>query len=244
MSVLRAISLNNRAVTMLNHGEHKEALNTFRLALESFCQELDDAARQMERTGLDLLPNQGGKQLMAAEAQAETETEEEFCVRVKSVEIKAQLKQADAADDDHLFFFNRALVLSNSAAKHGDVTPVSILYNLALVGHLSGLRTRCEARFRMALRFYGMAYEIIQNHHDQGIFDDVLIMALVNNLGHVQRRLGHLDEARKQAEFLRSVVGLGPSPPSGSNYCPQVNESDYAFFYLNALEIRVSAPAA
>jgi hypothetical protein len=234
MNSARVIGLNNRAVTMLSDGQHKGAMNTLRLALENFYFE----AREAE-TGPGLLPNQGGNHLM--EAETEAQTEEGYCAHVNSVEINMQLEQADPADDDHMLVFNRAMVVSDSAPKHVDVTLVSILYNLALVSHLVGLQTRSEARFRMALRFYGMAYEIIQRHDDKSIFDDLLILALVNNLGHTQRRLGNLDDAKRQSDFLRSSVGLGSDPNS---YSPQVNEIDYVFFYLNALEERVSAPAA
>ena len=247
--IARVINLNNRAVTLLRHGQQKRSLDSFRLALQVF-QELQAAQS-------DTIAEEGGRGDAGEHDTASIQQQQQGSLlnvdgdflHVQSVEIKMQLEGSDDPEDAYLHLFNRALVLTRNAVKHQDAIVASVLYNLALVSHLRGVQTRSQARYSTSLKLYRMAYEIIQSHDDQSIFEDILILALVNNLGHIQSRLGQSEEARRQNNFLRVAIGM--APPDGTDdddevmaYSPQVDEQDYFFFYLNALEERVSAPAA
>ncbi|CAB9527313.1 expressed unknown protein [Seminavis robusta] len=258
----RVLTLNNRAVAMLRHGSEKLCLRMLKEAMETLYQQAredeDSSMVCVESTPsappsspIGKATDRGQMQLRSldeSEWGVEEDEEEDYSALVHSAAIKLNADGRGNVDDDYRLVYSRALVLADSAAKHPDVILSCVLYNLGLVSHLRGICTQIEARFRTALRLYEMAFEIIQLHDDQGIFDDILILALVNNMVYSQQRLGNPDEARKQNEFLRALVGIGAPASSHTGACPdyclQVDESDYFFFYLNALEERVSAPAA
>jgi len=254
----QVINLNNRAVTLLRHGQQKRALDTFRLALEIF----QEAQSRMDEGEGQEQPEEEQRMMSAQHDPFCTSSHHHAAqvdvdgapLAVQGVVIRMHLDASDDAQDAHLHVFNRALVMTHHH-KHQDTIITSVLYNLALVSHLRGVQTRSQARYAAALRLYQMAYEIIQSHDDQSIFEDILILALVNNLGHVQRRLGQSEEARRQTDYLRIAIGMssqqspkeegeGAEDEEDMTYAPEVDEQDYFFFYLNALEERVSAPAA
>ena len=250
-SLIAAVSLNNTGVALLGLGQQKQAFDTFRLALETFNQD-----ESQETSGYAAASDDASIGDLVLDGTTH---------QAQSVVIVMHLEAAgDDAEDVDLHFFNRALVLRSDEVRDQDVVFASVLYNIALVNHIRGVhQTRMQDRcFRAAKKLYQLASEIIQIHDDQSIFDDILFLALVNNLGHIQAPLGQTMEAQEQNDILRSIVGVGPRrmPTKNSNVVkgeaptedevtmiykpPQVDEEDYFFFYLNALEDIVAAPAA
>lgn len=89
----------------------------------------------------------------------------------------------------------------------------TIVFNLALVHHLQGLRCRSTSALNKAATLYEMCLKVqIKNRFDLGEYYKLLV--LPNNLGHVNMRLGRTKRAQGYMQFLSrqlATYGSGKS---------------------------------
>ena len=79
-----------------------------------------------------------------------------------------------------------------------------ILFNLALAYHLLGIEHDNQRALQKALRLYELSYTV---HIKEDLTLTALqALAIVNNLGHVHRELGNLDNSRQCFENLLSSL--------------------------------------
>eukprot|EP00980_Cylindrotheca_fusiformis_P009802 scaffold2156_cov115-Cylindrotheca_fusiformis.AAC.27 len=77
----------------------------------------------------------------------------------------------------------------------------TIVFNLALVHHLQGLRCQCPSALEKASALYEVCLKIqIKNRFDLGDYTKLLVIP--NNLGHVNMELGRTKRAQGYMKFL------------------------------------------
>jgi hypothetical protein len=153
----------------------------------------------------------------------------------------AALHRSKDFDQAIVALYDRAFFIANDENADKESLSSVLLYNMALVNHLSGIEKGDQTYLTTAFKLYQMSLEIaIQND----IFPsdaDVLIMALYNNMAHIHSHQFSIAEARSAMDEMNLVL-------EDEHTSSLINEDDYALFCLNVMvfeELKLnSAPAA
>ena len=149
----------------------------------------------------------------------------------------------NVSEDSFPSFFRRALLLSPEEESVPLIAAV-VLYNLALSEHLLGSSLNNSKKISSAHRFYSLAYQIIEESKSKCAFEDLLVLAVINNLGDTSSQLYQSKRARKWFHCLGHILGMTCS----GKMMPAIQEDDYMFFYLNVMlhqnDIHMASPCA
>jgi hypothetical protein len=130
--------------------------------------------------------------------------------------------------------FNRAIILSPSARADKAATESVLLYNLGFVYHREGVERGCSALLRKALHAYETAGRVL---HKSPAGSDLVMFALINNMGHIHSHFFNKEVADGCRRFLSHNI---------SAYSRILSKYDLAFFFMNFLktDLLQYAPAA
>lgn len=237
---ISASALNNSAIMYLQAGRSQEAMELLQIALsklrdqflESPDSELDDSCDESEPT-----QDTDEDDLMMKCEQDVVEP----CT--KSINLVSSISFVMQHDTSFLKFYDRALLVDTSDSCHDhELLSAVILFNMALLHHSRGVaccKTDCLVR---ASRLYQIALDILQRQFDYST-NYLLLMAIFNNLAHIDSHLFRIEEMKSSLEEIRSILMSEVIDEEFS-----LSEDDYSIFFMNAMfgnekELTV-APAA
>jgi hypothetical protein len=225
------LDANTTAVALLKENKSAEAISCFRQGLrtlhsktdvaETVCGQTSECAEQcsVQRSSKRrrLMPVGDGGSIHTVDAPA-----------IKN-------RDMETSPDNMFVLFNRAIMLSPSARADEATTASVLLYNMAFVYHREGAERGCSALLRKALHGYKMAGRVLR---ERSTGSDLVMFALVNNMGHIHSHLFN----RQAADGCRRCLSLNIS-----TYSRILSKYDLAFFFMNFLKTELLlklAPAA
>jgi hypothetical protein len=183
------------------------------------------------------------RRLMPVETSQADLCEQGSIIRTEDVPA---LKNADmeTSPDNMFALFNRAIILSsvstpNARSSAYEATVASVfMYNIGLVYHRDGIERGCSALLRKALNAYERARKSLHKSQAGSIFD-LILFALLNNMGHIH---SHFFD-KQEADACRRCLYQNYSK------CSRIlSKEDFAFFFMNILVMKADllqfAPAA
>jgi hypothetical protein len=255
MNTRNLIDLNNRAVTSLLQGRHKEAMALLRTAITDCNDSVADRNFSSE-TGLPnpsvAMPDVPSPSSTTLVSSNEKDDDEHSSSHIevdqkqdKTSIFSVPLWTADTEesfprrqDETSIFMYAEALVLVYTDHYKRLLIGV-LLYNMALVHHARGIERNASNLLTAALKFYSMAVNVTQCRNDGIIASDYwLLLAIYNNMAQLYLSRANSD---KLCQCLGNIQTL-----LAANRVEQVVDVDaYAFFLTNAmLELRVVAAVA
>jgi hypothetical protein len=252
MNTRKFIDLNNRAVTSLQQGRHKEAIDLLRTAItdisdnaivRNFSSEtgLPDPSVTMpgapsSATLVSSNEKDADKHSSHIEADQKQDKTSIFSVPLWTAEESFPRRQ----DETSIFMYSEALVLVHTDHYCKELIIGVILYNMALANHARAIERNTSSPLTVALKLYGMALAATQCRKG-GInaSDYWLLLALYNNMAQIYL-------SRACSDKLSQCLGSMHTLLAANRADQAVDVDAYAFFFANAmLELRVvAAPAA
>ena len=214
------IDLNNNAIHLLHCGELNKAMLQFRLALEN----IKIKAVENNNVTTPSLPTERMKNGRTT-----------FC---SSFQKQKSHNTNSSFHDTFFTFFARAFICALPTEENQSKILVVVLYNMGLTHHLKSFKRNCCYKNLMkALTFYQMAMKIFMDVKENGIEEltgdtdmNLLLMAVLNNMGSIYCRLFDVALINQCLCFLRDVVGeLLESSAIKSN------DEDFRFFLEHVL---------
>jgi hypothetical protein len=214
-STMKFMNVTLEAVAMLKRNEHSKAAYLLRQGLA----DLRDEEIQRHQTIEDALHG--------------SRTEFDGCVI--ALPLSSSVLSTKHSIRDNVFsFFDRALTvgrgnadtnLTSTSDQERAVFAATILYNMGLCHHHKGIVMNGKPRhLERALYYYQMAYETIKNDNPISDATALILLALVNNMGHL---FAHALDHRSMILCHESFVGLFSSISMGMSV---MNDSDSHFF--------------
>ena len=105
--------------------------------------------------------------------------------------------------------FDQAFVFSNSAHTTDDahlwpLTYGILLYNTGLALHVKGMENGGQPQsLHLAMKFYRMALEVLEAPVGGSL---LLLLALFNNMGHIQCHFYNVEEALQCVDWLKALI--------------------------------------
>lgn len=203
---------NNEAVAFLQSGAREAAVRNLKLAVTSIVAEPMVAPA---------IPSE--------DSPVQTDLNRDAPIRCVEISNKQQKKECQ-------FLFLSALTVSEEAAI--PLKSSVVLYNLALIHHMTGVRECASKKIIAARRLYLLALDLVKKHSEsQGSKKALLLsLAIANNLGEIYMQQSHdVKEARKCFSLLHEILRHLDLNANGTDASLDPNESEYSFFYLNAM---------
>jgi tetratricopeptide (TPR) repeat protein len=235
---LTVVQLNNSALAHFLNGDHDKAIVLLRMAFQTF------EAHRKQPSDLVVKAEQDSQHqsLFNFTQPSEEELPTLMDCDVGTI-VKEKLTRSMHVEQTCLFasppstaysMYNRALVLSDDQddysllVRYQHRTGAIILYNLALVHHNIGIHLGASTALPHALRLYEMAFEAIDQQGASLVDVQILLLALLNNMGNIHTHLFHFENAQRCLENLRMVVLAASSSTMAM-------DEDYIFFFINSL---------
>jgi hypothetical protein len=144
-------------------------------------------------------------------------------------------RDMEMSPDNMFVLFNRAIIFSSSASLADKATTESVLlYNMGFAYHREGVERGCSALLRKALHGYETARQVLRK---SPAGSDLVMFALVNNMGHIHSHFFN----KQAADSCRRCLSLNIS-----TYFRILSKCDFDFFCINFFKTDMSqwAPAA
>jgi hypothetical protein len=189
-------STNNKAIRLLQEGEFKACIATIKQALAACILEEtnDDCSSSPASSYQDIQASQGPSAVL----------------------LEGSLFSSDPlASPGNLFsVYIVAFALPTDELQDQDRLSTVLFYNLALANHCQALTcsigNNSTESLKSALRLYQMSFTTIQANpelvEERGFY--LLLMGLINNLGHVYSHFCMPQKALECAEYLEILVSL------------------------------------
>jgi tetratricopeptide (TPR) repeat protein len=103
------------------------------------------------------------------------------------------------ASFDDFFVFARVFQIPNDGKLSLAECGLRSMFNLALTHHRRGAQVDSLTNLEKAAKLYGLAYSLLTSE-EAGC--PIMLAAIVNNLGHVHRLLGHVEKAHRCFQHL------------------------------------------
>jgi hypothetical protein len=241
MNTRKVIDLNNSAVTALQQGRHKEAMNLLRAAITDLKDHF--VVRSFSSETVMQSDEPSSATLMSCKEKGEDEHSSHMEVDQKqtifSVPIWSEESFTQRQDETSIFMYSQALVLAHADHSKEFIIGV-VFYNMALLNHARAMESNTPSLLTAALKFYGLAVAVTQRRNDEfAASDDWLLLALYNNMAQIYLSQASSEKLCQCLGDLRALLDTDRAEQV-------VDVDDYCFFVTNAmLELRVvAAPAA
>ena len=220
------VQLNNSAVQCMSEGNTEGSVAALSSALSSL--QVGQNARTKEASNVDL-------RMSLALRLLGNITSSNNPSPISSIE----LDHACLADSTCSFsIFNHMLTVSNACLLDADVSQhyerlqAMILYNLGLTLHYQSMRTGRSDELQGALDLYEMAFAVVENSWQFIDLQDLmlLLMGLLNNLGHIHSNLFNQPQTKSCIDWLQGLAGH----PAFLNL---IQREQYARFSMNLLVV-------
>lgn len=260
-TILETKFLNDRGVAYLKHGNLDMAMRLLRRALSKMMQhtenhvpgESPDTASAQHGEGLcsmqeDNPANPLNKDNSLPSRQRPLRSVAFDIAWYRQTNI-TRPTTASLVEDGLIAMYECAFLISSQDIDEQSIT-AALLFNLALVNHCRAVYLSQSKNLKTSLRLYEMILDIVQFQVDERnytrSFDDLLILATLNNCAHVHSQQFHHEEAKHYLNSLRHAMSTTSLRLEDQQSA--LSEDDYSFFVLNAMclhgeEVRI-APAA
>lgn len=224
-----AAVLNNSAIAYLQSGRTAEAMELLQIALsnlrDQFVENPDPA---WEGQCGEVPPEEvEDDQIMESSHMAEQCAKPSCSINVVGC-VPIWLQH----DASFLTLYDRALLVDTTTPCEDDeLLSAVILFNMALLHHSRGLLECGEADYLdRANRLYEIALDILekQEGHNANI---LLLMAVLNNIAHIDSHLCRLEDMKDSLEQMRHILA-GDDIDEEDN---SLDEDDYAIFFMNSM---------
>jgi hypothetical protein len=155
---------------------------------------------------------------------------------VLSVPVEA--KSSPTEEDSLIVMYTRALIVFPDVKDRELITGVC-LYNMALVNHRRALARKTSSLLSIAHKLYDMAASIMENKDSTRESEDMLLLAVYNNLAQIHSTFFSPDEMSECLDKIRSLLTAVTDET--------IDEDEYTLFFINSTlqaEDLTSAPAA
>ena len=233
----KLVNANTEAVSLILQGNLAESLRIIRMTLGDLNQIMKDEENAASPDANMVDTNTA----MAA-------TDKDM---IDSVTVSSDTQTLSNAHFGVFHFFNRALVLdvpravgeeSHVVVDHYKISAV-LLYNAGLCSHIRGIHSGSSRDLSTALHFYRYSFSLLTDTNALQAVDDrdsLLVMALLNNMGHINAQSCDHQASKVCLETMRRVF----SSTGGA----ALEEADSLFFYLTSFLVPVehlcATPAA
>jgi len=256
MNSFQLIELNNHAVASMQQGKPKEAIELLRIALadlkEHFYVHKSPATWSRRREPPRVVSDSSIKiqpDLSASSSSLSFTGEEDDSSfgnmdvddaqdqpSVLSVPVEA--KSSPTEEDSLIVMYTRALIVFPDVKDRELITGVC-LYNMALVNHRRALARKTSSLLSIAHKLYDMAASIMENKDSTRESEDMLLLAVYNNLAQIHSTFFSPDEMSECLDKIRSLLTAVTDET--------IDEDEYTLFFINSTlqaEDLTSAPAA
>jgi hypothetical protein len=186
---------NNKAIRLLQGGEFKACISTWKQALAaSLLHEADDDCSSSPENNYQDMQAQGPSAVL----------------------LEGPLFSSDPLSSPGNLFsvYNVAFSLASDEFQDQERLSIVLFYNMALANHCQALTcsigNNSTESLKRALRLYQMAFATIQANpelvEEQGFY--LLLLGLVNNLGHVYSHCCMPQNAAECAQYLEMLISL------------------------------------
>jgi hypothetical protein len=259
MNNSEVIELNNRAVTSLQRGCHKEANGLLREAIAdlmdqfsahqqscSFSPQTVDSVSPIEMQ-VDITPPTASPSSPALSSKSEDShgkssyckiEEKQGTTSILSVPLWPDASLAQSQDETLVFMYSRVLVLAHTKHSRETLTGV-ILFNMALVIHARTVECGTITLLSTALKFYGKAAAVIQNDNAASACDHWILLAIYNNMAQI-----HLSRSNSRSEEFCMCLSNIEALLASENIANVIDDDDYYFFFRNSMLHKVKTVAA
>jgi hypothetical protein len=224
------LNANTMAVALLKENKTTEAIYCFRQGLRTLNSKTNVAETIHGRTSAcaeqcAVHRSSKRRRLMPLGDEGSIHTVDAPAIKNRDMEM---------SPDNMFVLFNRAIILSPSAHANKAATESVLLYNLGFVYHREGVERGCSALLRKALQAYETAWQVLRK---SPAGSDLVMFALVNNMGHIHSHFFN----EQAADGCRRCLSLNIS-----TYSNILSKHDFAFFCMNFLKTDMLqyAPAA
>jgi hypothetical protein len=133
---------------------------------------------------------------------------------------------------NHAFTLSKSAELVASVSNNYDRFLAMLLYNMGLSLHIQALRSGKSEELRGALDLYEMSFGVVEANWQLFHIDDLMLilMALFNNLGHINSFFYNVDQIQICIDWLRVLAGH----PA---FLKLLQRDQYAPFSLNILVV-------
>lgn len=208
ISPQEVVTKNNMAVAALQQGRQGESTSMMRTALSKLNDIYQEAGTEVE---MEIDGNKVTSRPLGS--------------------VRVATPRSPDTNEPFPPFFRRALILSPEELNKPVIAAV-VLYNVALSEHLIGFSLNNSRKIASAHMFYKLAYQIIDENKSKCIFEDLLVLAVINNLGDSCSLLYHTKKSKMWFRRLAQILGM---TCGDATMAPALDEDDFMFFYLNAM---------
>jgi tetratricopeptide (TPR) repeat protein len=253
---------NTKAIALAQQNSNDEAIKGFRRALaclfrivgtkkDSNVHHRTTCTAKKMYTGTELMDTSESMQTTIVESVSKVESVSivEIASIVESISIdhpqsNAETNYLSTSPDNAFQFYNRAFALTSSSIKeevHDSVMAAILLYNMALAYHSKAMRTCATKELYRALKLYRMSFDVLQDNSKISCdMVNLLLLALINNMGFIHSHIYDWDEMKNSYEVLHSLF------MATCDISNNLEAEDCMFFsyVLSPLQISSVAPAA
>jgi tetratricopeptide (TPR) repeat protein len=244
----QAVKLTNEGTSLLVFGQEDRAINEFTTALEIMAKSgLSD--RHPNRAPA---PQDSQQRAYSFDANASSSLAGKSAEHPPRYASPVRLPNPPAAtggDHSSFFVYRHALKVNISggmdSAKDMDIViSAIIIFNMALLYHLKGIRENTASKYHAkSMRLYNMSLELLKNldnnssHHEDVV---LLQVACWNNMSHISYEQADFDRALLQLSELQWLLCMMAVRPN------HFTADDMQRFMLNGMLLRAlsTAPAA
>lgn len=266
MNTRPSIEINNKAVSCIQNGQSKEALELLRIVLADLKDQFAASDNNLfpvssSRCTVPVIDDFSSTPCVRPYTHVDSTFELSRTASYNSYEhgpdammeaVQARssirpvpvlddilLQQSIAKEECALCIYDQALLVSLEE-QDGEVITSVILYNMALVNHNRGIHRGRTSFLSKALRLYKMSLDILLKSDCRSHSIDILLLALFNNAAQIYSQLFDLEEMRQCLDCMREVLASDPQESSESD--------QLGVFFLNTIfypgEEFTLAPAA
>jgi hypothetical protein len=219
-----AAEINNSAVTCIQAGRTQEAMEILQIALSDL---RDQFVATQDPVGKDSpqepVAHDDHDQHMDINVE-----QEEFSKPSDSIYVFSGQPVALQEDVSLLTLYDRALLVDTIyPCQDKEILSAVILFNMALLHHFRGLEEGKTEFLHSANRFYHFALSILQKPKTLKP-NYLLLMALFNNMAHVDSHLFRMKEMKVSLKRMRTIL-------TAYDDDVPLEDADYAIFFINAV---------
>lgn len=228
-----AMQLNNDGASCLSNGEEDRALVAFKHALIII-------QRELPPSGVE------GDEISGNEAEESSTDADTNSALHGSRKIKLTPVQVECPSLENSYVYNRALAVHGGQGGKGkkemNLLSAVIIFNMALLHDLRGIRCKSTKYRVRSLRLYEMCYGLLEEFDRKTLhIDTIMLLSIVclNNMSQVTLSEGDFSRCQWMMRTLQSLL----TSQSKSN---QLNEHDIRGLMLNVMMMHppTSASAA
>jgi hypothetical protein len=213
------VDMNTKAIALAQQSDLDEGIKSFRRALACLFELVgtkEDSNVHHHKT----IPTCTAKKI-CSRTELMDNSESMHATIVESVSIlesvsidhpqsNSETNYLSTSPDNCFQFYSRAFVPTPSSVNGEEVNDCAmtaiLLYNMALTYHSKAVRTGATKELYRALKLYRMSFDVLRENSDISCdMVDLLLLALINNMGFIYSHFYDWDEMKKSQEVLYSL---------------------------------------